>query len=61
MKACWCKAIMSLLVIVFAWWSVSWSAWALTVLGAILFFMNVSGTCCCKKDECCQNKIEEKK
>ncbi|EKD55998.1 MAG: hypothetical protein ACD_58C00319G0001 [uncultured bacterium] len=60
-STCWCKAIMALLVVVFAWWQVDWAQWALTVLGALLFFMLAFGVCCCKKDTCFQAKVEEKK
>ncbi len=52
---------MALLVVVFAWWQVDWAQWALTVLGALLFFMLAFGVCCCKKDTCFQAKVEEKK
>ena len=39
MKTCFCRLILALLVIVFAWWNVSWAAIALTVIGAILAIM----------------------
>ncbi|MBU0529094.1 hypothetical protein KKF86_04970 [bacterium] len=56
MKACYCRLILALLVIVFAWWNVSWAAIALTVIGAILAIMALKyDTCCCK------SKCEEKK
>jgi len=51
-----CKALMGLLVIVFAWWAVDWAKWALTVIGALMFVLSATGTCCCKKDACCEAK-----
>ena len=56
MKTCFCRLILALLVIVFAWWNVSWAAIALTVIGAILAIMALSGNKCC-----CQKKCEEEK
>jgi len=56
MKPCWCKFVLGILVIVFAWWSVSWANIALTVIGAIIALLSLSGTCCCKDAKC-----EEKK
>ena len=57
MKACYCRLILALLVIVFAWWNVSWAAIALTVIGAILAIMALKYDTCC----CCKSKCEEKK
>ena len=54
MNTCFCRLILSLLVIVFAWWSVSWAAIALTVIGAILALMALTGNKCC-----CQSKKEK--
>ena len=53
MKSCYCRLILALLVIVFAWWNVSWAAIALTVIGALLAIMALKyDNCCCKsKDE----------
>jgi len=47
MKACWCRFVLSLLVIVFAWWVVSWGKIALTIIGALLAILSLIGTCCC--------------
>lgn len=56
MKACYCRLILALLVIVFAWWNVTWAPIALTVIGAILAIMALKyDTCCCRKSK------EEKK
>jgi len=46
--------MLALLVIVFAWWNVSWSAIALTVIGVVLAIMALSGNKCC-----CKSKKEE--
>jgi hypothetical protein len=45
--------ILALLVIVFAWWNVSWAAIALTIIGALLAILAITGTCCCalKKEQ----------
>jgi hypothetical protein len=56
MKLCFCRSILSILVIVFAWWAVSWGQIALTVIGALLLILSLSGVCCCRKASC-----EEKK
>ncbi|MCK4943813.1 MAG: hypothetical protein KAS65_09560 [Candidatus Aminicenantes bacterium] len=55
MKLCFCRSILSILVIVFAWWHPSWVHIALTVIGAILLILSLSGVCCCR------TKCEEKK
>ena len=47
MSTCWCKVVMSILVIVFAWVEASWQPIALTVLGALLLIASLIGTCCC--------------
>ncbi len=52
MKLCFCKAILGVLVIVFAWWHVSWAAIALTVVGAIIIAMSFWRGCCCKDKNC---------
>lgn len=57
MKPCFCKIVLGILVIVFAWWSVDWANIALTVLGAILILLSMTGSCCCKQDKCeCEKK-----
>ena len=47
MSSCCCRFVLAILVIVFAWWSVSWAKIALTVLGALLAILALVGTCCC--------------
>ena len=44
---CWCCVVMGVLVIVFAWLSVSWGAIALTVLGAAVVVRGIVNKCCC--------------
>lgn len=56
MKPCWCKFVLAVLVIVFAWWDVSWAKIALTVLGAIIAIMSLMGTCCCAGSCKCEEK-----
>ncbi|MFC1549944.1 hypothetical protein ACFL46_01445 [Candidatus Neomarinimicrobiota bacterium] len=55
MKLCFCRLILALLVIVFAWWNVTWASIALTIIGAILVIMALSGNKCC-----CHCKEEKK-
>jgi len=45
-------AILGALVIVFAWWQVSWGAIALTVLGALIIIKDLIGQCCCSDKTC---------
>ena len=56
MKLCYCCFILALLVIVFAWWDVTWAPIALTVIGAILAIMALGGNKC----YCCKSKEEKK-
>ena len=59
MKPCWCRFVLAVLVIVFAWLHVSWANIALTVLGALLAILALSMKCCCA--EKCEEKKEAKK
>ena len=47
MPRCNCRAVLAVLVIVFAWVNVSWAPIALTVLGALLVGQSLAGVCCC--------------
>ena len=48
MSFCLCRFILAALVIVFAWWHVSWGNIALTIIGALLAIMALkSDFCCC--------------
>jgi len=49
MSRCYCRVVLSILVIVFAWLTVSWAKYVLTVLGIILAIQALSGFCCCAK------------
>ncbi|MFC1572853.1 hypothetical protein ACFL6M_04560 [Candidatus Eisenbacteria bacterium] len=50
MGFCFCRFIMAVLVIVLAWWDVSWGRIALTVLGGLLALMALRRDfCCCAK------------
>jgi hypothetical protein len=57
MKSCYCRLILALLVIVFAWWNVSWAPIALTVIGTILAMMALKNNTCC----CCKSKEDKEK
>lgn len=59
MKPCFCRFILAVLVIVFAWWHPSWGKIALTVIGALLAILALVGVCCCRAK--CEEKAEEKK
>ncbi|HOE68323.1 MAG TPA: hypothetical protein PK997_07020 [Candidatus Omnitrophota bacterium] len=48
---CCCSALAGVLVIVFAWWNVSWAPIALTVLGVAVIVKELTG-CICKRDVC---------
>jgi hypothetical protein len=54
MAACYCRFIFAVLVIVFAWWHVSWAPIALTVLGVVLAILAL------KRDWCCRAKRQAK-
>ena len=47
MSRCYCRVVLSILVIVFAWLTVSWAKYVLTVLGVILAIQALAGICCC--------------
>lgn len=49
---CCCVTLLGALVIVFAWWKVTWGAIALTVLGAAIIFKELIGQCCCQGKVC---------
>jgi hypothetical protein len=51
-KTCWCSVLLGPLVIVFAWWKVSWAALALTVLGVLILAKALVNCCCCKGKSC---------
>lgn len=57
MAFCYCRVLLGALVILFAWWNVSWANIALTVIGVLLIILAL------KKDMCCchKPKTEEKK
>jgi len=46
-KPCHCPVLIGALVIVFAWWPVSWGQVALTVLGVIIIAKDLIGRCGC--------------
>jgi hypothetical protein len=58
MTRCWCRLVLALLVIVFAWINVSWAAIALSVLGGALAILAVVPVCCCaskgEQKACCE-------
>ena len=43
---CICTIILGALVIVFTWWTLPWSRWALTVLGALVILKGLINKCC---------------
>ena len=60
MSPCWCKFVLAVLVIVFAWWQPSWSKYALTVLGGLLAVLALVGSCCCGSKRECDTPQPEK-
>ncbi len=57
MKLCFCRLILAILVIVFAWWHPEWGKIALTVIGALLAILALTGVCCCRPK--CEEKTKE--
>lgn len=47
MKLCFCRVILAILVIVFAWLALPWTKIALTVVGGLLVILGLTGVCCC--------------
>jgi hypothetical protein len=47
MSKCWCRFVLAVLVIVFAWLPYSWVRIVLTILGILLAILALVGTCCC--------------
>ena len=47
MGFCLCRFILAALVIVFAWWNVSWGNIALTIIGALLVLLALNRNFCC--------------
>jgi DMSO/TMAO reductase YedYZ heme-binding membrane subunit len=54
MAFCYCRFILALLVIVFAWWHFSWSPIILTVIGVLLAILAL------KRDWCCRERGKKK-
>jgi hypothetical protein len=59
MRLCFCRLILAILVIVFAWWNPGFAKIALTVIGALLAILALTNACCCRP-KCCEEKTEEK-
>ena len=47
MSRCYCRVVLSILVIVFAWLTFSWAKIVLTILGVLLAIQALAGVCCC--------------
>ena len=54
MNLCFCRIILAILVIVFAWLNVSWANIALTIIGALLVILALKNDFCC-----CSTKKEK--
>ena len=50
MAFCFCRFILAILVIVFAWWNPTWTNIALTIIGILLALLAL------KRDFCCMAK-----
>jgi hypothetical protein len=46
MSLCFCRLLLGLLVVVFAWWNPSWGKIALTIFGVLMIILSLSGFCC---------------
>ena len=47
MGFCFCRLVLAVLVIVFAWLHVSWSNVALTIIGVLLVLLALNKNFCC--------------
>jgi hypothetical protein len=56
-KPCCCTALLGALVILFAWWKVTWGAIALTVLGVAIILKELIRCCCCSS--ACKPKTDQ--
>jgi hypothetical protein len=56
---CFCTALFGILIIVFAWWKISWAPIALTVLGALVILKGLINKCCCSDLACKPKEGEE--
>ena len=61
MAFCYCRFILAALVIVFAWWQVSWGNIALTIIGALLAIMALKSDFCCCATKQPKTKPKKKK
>jgi len=59
MKPCFCRFILAILVIVFAWWHPGWENIALTVIGALLAILALVGVCCCRPKQEAKTEAKE--
>lgn len=57
---CFCTILLGALVILFAWWKVSWGAFALTLLGVATIAKGLINQCCCQSMTC-KPKAEDPK
>lgn len=55
MTFCFCRFILAVLVILFAWLNVSWAPIALTIIGVLLVILAL------KRDFCCMAKKQKTK
>lgn len=44
---CFCTILLGIAIIVFTWWTFSWSQILLTVLGALVIVKGLISGCCC--------------
>ena len=61
MSFCFCRFILAALVIVFAWWQVSWGNIALTIIGALLVILALKRDFCCCATKQPKTKPKKKK
>jgi hypothetical protein len=60
MSCCFCTIVLGVLIIVFAWWKLSWAPIALTILGVLVIVKGVVNKCCCQDSKACKTKEEDK-
>ena len=49
---CWCKTILSALIIIFMFLTGTWVKWAVIVAAAIILIISLTGFCCCGSGTC---------
>lgn len=49
---CFCTILLGAAIIVFTWWTFSWSNILMTILGVLVIIKGLVNSCCCKPKSC---------